>query len=48
MNPPTPTHDLEAIKEKVAVGFVHYRSEALKALLLSNSLARTSSNVFWR
>lgn len=30
MNPTTPTHDLTSIKQKVAVGFVHYRREALE------------------
>lgn len=29
MNPPTPTHDLAVIHERVAVGFVHHRPEAL-------------------
>ena len=32
MNPPTkPTHDLSAIMAKVAVGFVHYRVQAVRS-----------------
>ena len=32
MNPPTQsTHDLVAIKAKVAVGFVHYRMQAVRS-----------------